>query len=42
MLDIVQSLVPDVEDLVSSIIGGPRTKAMRADLEKIRQADLAL
>ncbi|TXL62169.1 MarR family winged helix-turn-helix transcriptional regulator [Aeromicrobium terrae] len=42
VLDIAQSLVPDVEGLVTSIIGAQRTKAMRADLEKIRQADLTL
>lgn len=42
VLDIAQGLVPEIEALVTNIIGQARTSAMRDDLEAIRRADLAL
>jgi DNA-binding MarR family transcriptional regulator len=42
VFDIAQGLVPEIEALVTGIVGEARTRAMRVDLEAIRRADLAL
>jgi DNA-binding MarR family transcriptional regulator len=42
VLELAQGSVPEIEALVTRIVGESRTRAMRDDLEAIRRADLAL